>query len=151
MTIDFGIQGVNSISPPQLLTVINTGTNALSGIAVAASQGFAIANNACTVTVAPGASCTVGVTFAPQATGTQEGTVQVTASGVSAPLNVPVTGTGRRLPVERAGRIEQHGNRRKQRDLSTAADAAGRVGGADRLHLHGRSGGKHLRDQPGRT
>jgi hypothetical protein len=94
LTIDFGIQGVNSISPPQLLTVINTGTNALGGISVAASQGFAIANNACTVTVAPGASCTVGVTFAPQVTGTQEGTVQVTASGVSAPLNVPLTGAG---------------------------------------------------------
>ena len=94
LTIDFGIQGVNSISPPQLLTVINTGTNALSGISVAASQGFAIANNACTVAVAPGASCTVGVTFAPQVTGTQDGTVQVMASGVSAPLNVPVTGAG---------------------------------------------------------
>jgi hypothetical protein len=94
LTIDFGIQGVNSISPPQLLTVINTGTNALSGISVAASQGFAIANNACTVTVPPGASCTVGVTFAPQVTGNQEGTVQVMASGVSAPLNVPVTGAG---------------------------------------------------------
>jgi len=32
LTIDLGIQGVNSISSPQLLTVINTGTNALSGI-----------------------------------------------------------------------------------------------------------------------
>jgi hypothetical protein len=94
MTIDFGIQGLNSISPPQTLTLINTGTNALSGISVAASQDFVIANNACTVTVAPGASCTVGVTFAPQVTGTREGTVQVTATGVSTPLNVPVTGNG---------------------------------------------------------
>jgi hypothetical protein len=94
LTIDFGTQGVNSISSPQTLTLINTGTNALSGIAVAASQGFAIANNACTVTIAPGASCTVGVTFAPQATGAQQGTVQVTASGVSTPLNVPLTGDG---------------------------------------------------------
>jgi hypothetical protein len=94
LTIDFGIQGVNSISSPQTLTLINTGTNALSGISVAASQGFAIASNACTVSIAPGASCTVGVTFAPQAAGNQEGTVQVTANGVSAPLNVPVTGVG---------------------------------------------------------
>jgi hypothetical protein len=94
LTIDFGTQGVNSISPPQTLTLINTGSNALSGIAVAASQGFAISNNACTVTIAPGASCTVGVTFAPQITGTQEGAVQMTASGVNAPLNVPVTGDG---------------------------------------------------------
>jgi hypothetical protein len=94
LTIDFGTQGVNSISSPQTLTLINTGTNALSGISVAASQQFAIANNACTVTIAPGASCTVGVTFAPQATGTQEGTVQVTANGVSTPFNVPVTGNG---------------------------------------------------------
>ena len=94
LTIDFGTQGVNSISSPQTLTLINTGTNALSGISVAASQQFAIANNACKVTIAPGASCTVGVTFAPQATGTQEGTVQVTANGVSTPFNVQVTGNG---------------------------------------------------------
>jgi Abnormal spindle-like microcephaly-assoc'd, ASPM-SPD-2-Hydin len=94
LTIDFGIQGVNSISSPQILTVINTGSTALSGISVAASQGFAIANNACTVAIAPGASCAVAVTFAPQATGTQQGTVQVTASGASAPFNVPVTGVG---------------------------------------------------------
>jgi hypothetical protein len=84
LTIDFGIQGVNSISSPQTLTVINTGTGALSSISVAASQGFAIASNACTVAIAPGASCTVTVTFAPQ----------VTASGASAPFNVPVTGVG---------------------------------------------------------
>jgi hypothetical protein len=74
--------------------LINTGTNALSGIAVAASQSFAIASNACTVAIAPGASCTVAVTFAPQVAGTEEGTVQVTASGASAPFNVPVTGVG---------------------------------------------------------
>ena len=94
LTMDFGTQGVNSISSPQMLTVINTGTSALSGISVAASQGFAIANNACTVIIAPGASCTVGVTFAPQVTGTQQGTVQVMASGVSTPFNLPVTGNG---------------------------------------------------------
>jgi hypothetical protein len=94
LTIDFGIQGVNSISSPQTVTVINTGGTALSGISVAASQGFAIANDACTVAIAPGASCMVAVTFAPLATGTQEGTVQVTASGAAAPFNVPVTGVG---------------------------------------------------------
>jgi hypothetical protein len=94
LAIDFGIQGVNSISSPQTLTLINTGTSALSGITVAASQSFAIASNACTVAIAPGASCTVAVTFAPQVAGTQEGTVQVTASGASAPFNVPVTGMG---------------------------------------------------------
>ena len=94
LAIDFGIQGVNSISSPQTVTVINTGSTALSGISVAASQGFAIANNACTIAIAPGASCTVAVTFAPQATGSQEGTVQVTASGAAAPFNLPVTGIG---------------------------------------------------------
>jgi hypothetical protein len=94
LTIDFGTQGIHSISSPQTLTLINTGKNALSGISFAASQQFAIANNACTVTISPGASCTVGVTFAPQATGMQEGTIQATANGVSTPFNVPVTGNG---------------------------------------------------------
>ncbi len=94
ISMDFGIQGVNSISAAQMLTVINSGTNPLSGIAVAASAGFSITNNACNITVAPGASCTVGVTFAPQATGKQDGTVQVTASGASVPFSVPLSGTG---------------------------------------------------------
>ena len=94
ISMDFGIQGVNSISATQMLTVINSGTNPLSNIAIAASADFAIANNACNITVAPGASCTVGVTFAPQATGKQDGTVQVTAGGISVPFSMPVSGIG---------------------------------------------------------
>ncbi len=94
ISMNFGVQGVNSISAAQMLTVINSGTNPLSGIAIAASQGFTITNNACNVTVASGASCTVGVTFAPQATGAQQGTVQVTASGAGVPFSIPVSGTG---------------------------------------------------------
>lgn len=93
MTLDFGAQGVNSISSPQQLTVINSGTTPLSGITVAASQGFAIAGNACT-TVAPGARCTVMVTFAPVATGSEQGTVAVTANESTSPFNVPVSGIG---------------------------------------------------------
>ncbi|HEX6771146.1 MAG TPA: choice-of-anchor D domain-containing protein, partial [Acidobacteriaceae bacterium] len=92
-SLDFGAQGVNSISSAQTLTVINTGTSPLSGITVAASQGYAIAGNACT-TVAPGASCTVMVTFAPLITGVQQGTVSVTATEASAPFTVPVSGIG---------------------------------------------------------
>lgn len=94
LTIDFGIQGVNSISAAQAVTVINNGSATLSSIAVAASQGFTIANNACAVSLAPGASCTVGVTFSPQTTGALSGAVQVTASGLPSPLQVPVTGMG---------------------------------------------------------
>jgi hypothetical protein len=94
ISMDFGIQGVNSISSPQMLTIINSGTNPLSAIAIAASAGFAITNNACNITIAPGASCTASVTFVPQGTGKQDGTVQVTASGSSAPFTLPVTGTG---------------------------------------------------------
>ena len=149
LTMDFGIQGVHSISSPQMLTVINTGTNALSGISVAASQGFAIAENACTVTIAPGASCTVAVTFAPQVTGTQEGTVQVMASGAERAAQRAIDGRWRRLPAQRAGRIEQHRNGREQRNLSTDSDAGGRIGGAGHLYLHWCAGGQHLLNQPG--
>jgi hypothetical protein len=92
-TLDFGVQGVNSISSPQAVTVINSGTTALSGITVAASQGFAIAGNACT-TIAPGASCTVMVTFAPVNTGTQQGTITVSANESNAPFSLPASGIG---------------------------------------------------------
>ncbi len=94
LTMNFGIQGLHSLSAAQTLTIINNGGTTLSSIAVAASQQYAVANNACAVSLAPGASCTVGVTFAPQTTGTLTGTVQISADGLPAPLQVPLAGMG---------------------------------------------------------
>jgi Abnormal spindle-like microcephaly-assoc'd, ASPM-SPD-2-Hydin len=93
-TMDFGTQGINTSSTPQTLTFINNGSVALSGITVVATTGYQIGSNGCTVTIGPGASCTLDVIFAPQTAGPLSGTVQVSASGLAAPVTVSLTGSG---------------------------------------------------------
>lgn len=94
LTLDFGTQGINSSSTAQTLTLINNGSVAMSGITFAASAGYQIGANECTVPIAPGASCTLGVIFAPQTAGPISGTVQVSANGLSAPVTAALTGSG---------------------------------------------------------
>ncbi|MDQ3995089.1 MAG: malectin domain-containing carbohydrate-binding protein, partial [Actinomycetota bacterium] len=51
-------------------------------------------NDASNVTLAPGASTSVTVGFAPKSTGSKAATVEVAHSGANAPLAVPVSGSG---------------------------------------------------------
>jgi hypothetical protein len=92
--MDFGTQGINTSSTPQTLTFINNGSVALSGMTVVATTGYQIGSNGCTVTIGPGASCALDVIFAPQTAGPLSGTVQVSASGLAAPVTVSLTGSG---------------------------------------------------------
>jgi len=90
----FGTVGVSLTSSPATVTLTNPGTDVLSGLALSASPGFALVYNACTATLAAGASCTVGVEFAPTATGAQTGSLSITSSTASASGTVALTGTG---------------------------------------------------------
>ncbi len=79
-TLPFGGQSMGTRSPVQVVSVTNTGTGSLTINAVTASNGqFVLAHNC--ATLAPGASCSVSILFAP-------------AAGAG-PLNVhtPVTAT----------------------------------------------------------
>lgn len=88
--LSFGNQVVGTVSPSQTVTVTSTGTGP-AAIAVAASGDFVPTNN-CPASLAPGANCTVGVTFNPTAVDARTGSLTVTAGAVY-PIALSGTGT----------------------------------------------------------
>jgi hypothetical protein len=88
--LSFGNQLVGTVSPSQTVTVTSTGTGA-AAIAVAASGDFVPTNN-CPASLAPGANCTVGVTFNPTGVDARTGSLTVTAGAVY-PIALSGTGT----------------------------------------------------------
>jgi alpha-1,3-glucanase-like protein/F5/8 type C domain-containing protein/CARDB protein/ASPM-SPD-2-Hydin domain-containing protein len=93
--LDFGTLTTGVTSAPQTVTLSNPGTatTTLTGI-TGTSAEFAIQSNTCGASLAAGASCTVGVTFAPSANGARTGTLSAASSAPGSPLAVPLTGTG---------------------------------------------------------
>jgi hypothetical protein len=89
--IEFATTPMGSISAQTPVTVTNTGASAsLNSLALSVSAGFLLVNNTCGATLAPGASCTAGVEFAPTSGGAQTGSLTVTSSsatGASIPLS----------------------------------------------------------------
>jgi RHS repeat-associated protein len=92
---DFGSVPVGGSSAATTFTVTNTGSLATGAVAAAVNGAqFELAFNGCAgVVLAPGASCTLKVDYAPTAAGPATGTVQVSASpGGSS--SATVTGAG---------------------------------------------------------
>ena len=81
----------------QTLTVSNTGTTNITGLALSTTGDFAVTTT-CPAVLAAGASCLPQVTFNPTATGTRTGTLVVTSSDPGSPLTVPLTGIGATPP-----------------------------------------------------
>ncbi len=76
VSLVFGSQPVNTVSSAQTLVLSNTGTADLSIASITSSAGFTDVTN-CGTTLAAGAGCTIGVSFAPAAAGSQSGSVTV--------------------------------------------------------------------------
>jgi hypothetical protein len=85
--------GSKAVLPVQ---VANTGTTSVSFTSVNATGDYAAGGNcpAAGGTLAPQASCTVQVTFAPTATGVRTGALMFTSSASTTPLQVALSGTG---------------------------------------------------------
>jgi hypothetical protein len=106
-SLTFASQPVNSTSPAQNVTVTNTGTGPVTftsfSITGTNSSSFALANgtNACspTGTLAASASCTIGVTFMPMATGELVATLSIADTATGSPQTVALNGTGNNSPV----------------------------------------------------
>jgi hypothetical protein len=93
--LNFPTTGVGATSNAQTVTVTNlSATVALTNLALGVSSGFQLAGNTCTGTLAPGASCTAAVAFAPASAGSQTGSLTVSSSALSASAQVPLAGTG---------------------------------------------------------
>jgi hypothetical protein len=101
-SLSFPTQAQNTITAPQTLTITNSGLGPLvvTGLTFAGTdpQDYLMTSNGCLGPVAAGASCTVGVAFAPHAQGASSATLQIASNDLNSPASVSLSGTGGQLP-----------------------------------------------------
>jgi hypothetical protein len=96
-SLTLGTQLVGTSSPAQSITLTNYGTVALSitGIGfTGADPGDFAETNTCGNSVAPGASCTINVTFKPTCVNARNASLSVTDNAPGSPHTVSLTGEG---------------------------------------------------------
>jgi len=91
--LTFFPQVLGTISAAQTVVLSNSGTGPLTIMNIATSGDFSQTDN-CGSSVAAGMSCTISVSFTPQATGTRNGTLVVTDNYSSGSQTVSLSGTG---------------------------------------------------------
>ncbi|MGD1019661.1 MAG: choice-of-anchor D domain-containing protein [Verrucomicrobiia bacterium] len=96
-SLNFGSFGIDSTSAVQNLTITNCGTAALVITNAAVTAGdvsdFSVVSNTCT-NMAPGATCTVGVGFAPKTGGARSATLAIADNVTGSPQLITLTGSG---------------------------------------------------------
>ena len=104
----FGDLTIGGTAGPQCFTITNDGTGPLelsspsitqcgadhTFVDCAAAAGFAIVSGGSPVTLAPGASHEVCITFSPQQPATFDSHVVITTNAAGGPIDVPLHGTG---------------------------------------------------------
>jgi hypothetical protein len=102
-SLSFGTQTVNTSSAAKTVTLKNSGATPLTinSIAIAgADPNDFKQTNAClppanpSGTLGAGGSCTISVTFAPQAKGSQSASVVITDNAQTSPQKILLSGTG---------------------------------------------------------
>jgi hypothetical protein len=93
---DFGNEAVGTASGPQLFTIANSGSAALSinSIQLYTGQAFSIGAKTCGSSIAPGGNCTVSITFKPTASGSISDALQVSYGSQAMVQTVGLAGTG---------------------------------------------------------
>jgi hypothetical protein len=97
-SLAFPATPVGSASEGQAITLKNSATTPIGIDSVGlsgADPGDFVAVNGCGATLAPGASCSVFVAFAPSAAGSRKATLSVIDDASGSPQAVPLTGTGK--------------------------------------------------------
>ena len=96
--LDFGTVTQGMTSTALIATIENNGNidQALGGLSLASGVRFAISSDACSgVTLVPGANCTVGVTFTPDAGGQFSDTILIPSpADPASPYGLQVVGEG---------------------------------------------------------
>jgi hypothetical protein len=91
--LSFSKQAVGTTSTPQTVTLTNAGTTTLTVSSMKATAQFGMTST-CSGRVAPGANCTISVTFSPKSKGAKSGTVTINDSASSKPQVIELSGTG---------------------------------------------------------
>jgi hypothetical protein len=94
----FGTQSVGGIYPTRQVTLTNSGNAPLTSIVVTVTgQGFIKASppgpTACGSTLAPLSSCTIDISYAPTAPGSNTGTLTVGSNAIGSPGTTTLNGT----------------------------------------------------------
>ena len=92
--LSFPNQYVGTSGLPQTVTLTNTATTALTITSVTASPADFVPLSRCGSSIAPGASCSIGVSFDPTTSGSRNGVVTVTDSASDSPQTAALAGTG---------------------------------------------------------
>jgi hypothetical protein len=93
--LNFKAQAVGTTSPPQAVTLTNTGTAELKIQGIKASPGFAVTST-CGARVAPGAACTITATFSPTKQGVVQGMIAISDNASSKLQVIELLGNGSR-------------------------------------------------------
>ena len=94
-TLAFGPQvSATTSSTLQYITVTNTGNFTVTFTNVTITGNYALASQGCTGQIAPGSSCSIGVSFTPTSAGAKTGTVTITDNATVATQKVTLSGTG---------------------------------------------------------
>jgi hypothetical protein len=96
--IDFGNQLAGTTSAAETVTLENTGTVNLTINSITASGNFAVTDD-CGATIAPDGTCTLSMTFTPNAAGAFSGTITIDDDATDSPQQIALSGTG----IENAG------------------------------------------------
>jgi hypothetical protein len=91
--LNFGGGGVGSPTVPQNVVLFNAGNGLLSVSSISVSGGDFAMTTSCGSTLAAGASCTISVTFLPQATGARSGMVVITDNAGTQRITLSGVGT----------------------------------------------------------
>lgn len=95
--LSFPSQSLGIMSSPQNVTLSNLGTSPI--LASITAAGDFEQTNTCGISIAPGVSCVITVTFTPTATGTHVGQVVVTDNAANSPQVVALAGEGQVPPI----------------------------------------------------
>jgi hypothetical protein len=111
----FGTQPITTIGDPHSVVVSNTGGDIalkVSRVTIAGANpdDFIKTSDGCEgATVAPGASCTVTLRFAPTATGARSAALRIADNAPGSPQDIALTGTGDPAPTTGPGPAGQDG------------------------------------------
>jgi len=86
----FPSEAVGKKSPPQTVTLTNTGSASLSIKSITLSNSNFQQSNNCPVSLGPSGNCSITVTFAPQSSGHQIGSVSIIDNAVDSPQSISV-------------------------------------------------------------
>jgi FG-GAP-like repeat len=101
----YAAQIVNTTSPPQTATLMNTGSQPVTISSISASAPFSQTNN-CPASLAVGASCKIQVVFAPKSTGKINGALSVEDDAQGSPQKVALSGVGKSMVKLSPGSID---------------------------------------------